>query len=51
MALKCGGIVFSSNVQFDNSIVKIPQKFLSINDIITDIFGHLNLMMKKLGKK
>ena len=33
-------IVFSSNVQFENRIVKIPQKFLSINDIITDIFGN-----------
>ena len=30
--------MFSSDVQFENSIVKIPQKILSTNDIITDIF-------------
>ena len=34
------GMVFSSNVEFENSIVKILQKFLSTNGIITDIFGN-----------
>ena len=32
--------MLSSNVQFENSIVIIPQKILSINYIITDIFGN-----------
>ena len=37
---ECKVVVFSSNVEFENSIVKIPQKLLLTNYIITDIFSN-----------